>query len=730
MPSTDFICIDDQYFVRATSTRIDDRTRVLKHGDTFGIFDRFGDIQFIGRGEHGIYRQDTRFFSALELKINGKRPLLLNSTVKSDNSLLTVDLANPEVCVQEAGGRYLPQASIHIFRSKLLWEGVCYEHIRATNYSLEPVSLEISLEFKADFADIFEVRGTERRHRGELLESRITRNEIVIGYRGLDGVVRYARLASRPCPDEATSSCFRYRLQLAPRGAWDLFLHLCCEIHGQGRLNGGPGQERHRLMVARAADDLKAARGLQCSIHTSNEQFNDWINRSVADLHMLTTNTPHGPYPYAGVPWFSTPFGRDGIITALECLWVNPGLARGVLEFLSATQARESDTLQDAEPGKILHEMRLGEMAACGQVPFGRYYGAVDATPLFVMLAWAYYQRSGDLEFIRSIWPSLELALGWIERYGDSDGDGFVEYSRRSPRGLVNQGWKDSDDSVFHRDGSLARGPVALCEVQAYCYGALRGGGGLAGALGMEALARELGEKARRLKEAFNLRFWWEKGGTYALALDGEKRRCEVAASNAGHALFTGIAPPGRAARVAGRLFGPDLFSGWGIRTLSSREVRYNPMSYHNGSVWPHDNAIIALGLARYGFKHKALSVMTGLFDASIYMDLHRLPELFCGFERRPGESPTLYPVACLPQAWSSASVFCLLQACLGLSFKREKPQVRFSHPLLPPYLDEVHIRNLRAWNGVVDLVLIRHGENVSINVMRKDGDVDVAVIH
>ncbi len=730
MPSTDFICIDDQYFVRATSTRIDDRTRVLKHGDTFGIFDRFGDIQFIGRGEHGIYRQDSRFLSALELKINGKRPLLLNSTVKSDNSLLTVDLANPEVCVKEAGGGYLPQASIHIFRSKLLWDGVCYEHIRLSNYSLEPVSLEISLEFKADFADIFEVRGTERRYRGELLEPHIANNEVILGYRGLDNVARYTRLSSRPGPDEITPSCFRYRFQLAPRGTRDLFLHLCCEIQGQSRLLSGPGHERHKLMVDRTANDLKAAKNLQCSIFTSNEQFNDWINRSVADLHMLTTNTPYGPYPYAGVPWFSTPFGRDGIITAMECLWVNPELAKGVLGFLSATQAGESDPLKEAEPGKILHEMRLGEMAACGQVPFSQYYGTIDATPLFVVLAWYYYQRTGDLELIESIWPSLELALEWIERYGDSDGDGFVEYRRRSPRGLVNQGWKDSDDSVFHADGSLARGPIALCEVQAYCYGAYRGGACLAKALGMEDLAKGLREKARRLKQEFNLRFWWEEGGTYALALDGEKRRCEVTASNAGHALLTGIVPFERAVRAAERLFGPDLFSGWGIRTLSDREARYNPMSYHNGSVWPHDNAIIALGLARYGFREMALRVMTGLFDASIYMDLHRLPELFCGFERRPGEAPTLYPVACLPQAWASASVFCLLQACLGLNFRQEKPQISFCHPLLPPYLNEVHVTNLKTWNGLVDLVLRRHDENVSINVLRKEGDVEVAVIH
>ncbi len=730
MPASDLICIDEQYYVRATSTRIDDRTRVLKHGDTFGVFDRFGDIQLIGRGEHGIYHQDTRFLSCLELRINGKRPLLLNSTVKSDNSLLTVDLTNPEVCLQEEGGGHVPQGRLHIFRSKLLWEGICYEHIRATNYSLEPVSLDLTLDFRADFADIFEIRGTERKRRGQDLEPRILKNGVILSYKGLDGVIRCLRLMAKPSPHEVSSTRFLYRLNLEPRAKWDLFLHFCCELKEEKKASVTPGHSCHRTVIDNAAREMKAAKDLQCAIFTSNEQFNDWINRSLSDLHMLTTKTPYGPYPYAGVPWFSAPFGRDGIITAMECLWVNPELAKGVLGFLSATQAKEMNPVQEAEPGKILHEMRQGEMAACGEVPFGRYYGTVDATPLFVMLAWAYYQRTGDIEFIRSIWPNLELALKWIEKYGDQDGDGFVEYSRHSPRGLVNQGWKDSDDSIFHRDGSLAKGPIALCEVQAYCYGAFSGAARLARALGMMDLVHKLEEKARRVEQLFNRHFWWEKGETYALALDGEKRQCQVAASNAGHALFAGIASADKARRVAARLLAPDSFTGWGIRTLSDKEVRYNPMSYHNGSVWPHDNALIALGLARYGFKHMALKVMTGLFDASIYMDLHRLPELFCGFIRRPHEAPTLYPVACLPQAWASATVFCLLQACLGLTFSRNGPQIRFTHPVLPRYLNEVHITNLRVWNGTADLILRRHGQNVSINVLRKEGEVEVAVIH
>ncbi|MGH7726447.1 MAG: amylo-alpha-1,6-glucosidase [Candidatus Eiseniibacteriota bacterium] len=739
----EIIHVNDRFYILATSARVDERTRVLKQGETFGVFDRNGDVQPVGLGEQGLYHEGTRYLSRLELLVEGLRPLLLSSTIKEDNSLLLVDFTNPAAPSQDGG--FVNRGAVHFFRSKFLWNGAAYERLRITNYALQAVDISFSLAFGADFADVFEVRGTRRVQRGRLRDPLVESDRIVLGYEGVDGRVRSVRLEFEPAPADLSGEAARFDLHLERNEEKTVYLTVRC-VSGTGivteardaRLDrdGQGGRESmdatnvthatYETATQKALDAAQTNRADECRIFTSNEQFNDWVNRAISDLHMMVTETPGGPYPYAGVPWFCTPFGRDGAVTALQMLWVNPALARGVLTFLASTQATETVPEDDAEPGKILHEARHGEMAALREIPFGRYYGSVDSTPLFVMLASAYFERTGDRALIDELWPNIRAAIRWIIACGDRDGDDFIEYAKQSPRGLVNQGWKDSFDSVSHADGTLPGGSVAVCEVQGYAYAAYLGAAGLARVLGEDDWAAELEARAGRLRSRFDDAFWCEDLATYALALDGQKKPCRVRASNAGHCLYTGIASPERAGRLVASLMGEEMFSGWGVRTLGTREKRFNPMSYHNGSVWPHDNAMLASGFARYGYRHDALRILTGLFDATLFVDLHRLPELFCGFPRRMGEGPTLYPVACSPQAWASGAVFMLLEACLGLSIDARQERVTFQHPFLPPSLREVEILGLKVGDARIDLLLRRHTEDVGINVLRREGQVEV----
>jgi len=716
----DVIKVEDKYYILATAARALGTSAVLKDGDTFAIFDAVGDIIGAGLGEQGLYHDGTRFLSTLELRLNADRPLLLSSRSSPDNLQFGADVTNRDFFVE--GHIALAKDLVHVFRSRFLWRGAMYERVRFTNYSLGPVTFTVDYEFDADFSDIFEVRGTPRVRRGVLLPARTYERTTELAYRGLDEVTRRTRLHWSATPVRASASMARFTIALDSHETTALELTVSCECGGESAI-----QIYDAALDDLTAREADAARSYGV-VDTSNQSLNDWIERSISDVRMMITATPSGPYPYAGVPWFNTAFGRDGIITALQLLWLNPAIAAGVLRFLAATQASVVAPEQDAEPGKILHEMRGGEMAVLGEVPFGRYYGSVDSTPLFVLLAGAYYERTGDRQLIETIWPNLERAREWIDRYGDVDGDGFVEYARRTSQGLIQQGWKDSQDSVFHASGDLAEAPIALAEVQAYVYGARLAAATLARMRGEAARAEAQETRAESLRARFEEAFWSEGLQTYALALDGRKRACAVRSSNAGQCLLTGIARPDRARKVAQSLLDQGMFSGWGIRTIDAAETRYNPMSYHNGSVWPHDNALIAAGFARYGFGDLVGPVLTALLDASRFFESHRIPELFCGFHKRRGEGPTLYPVACSPQAWAAGSVFLLLQAALGLTIAAPAQRVTITGPRLPECIKWLNVRDLGIGDRRIDLHFERRGADVHVESSARDAGVELII--
>src|ERR1700674_3167246 len=520
--------------------------RALKHDDTFVVLDSHGDIGASAGGPDGLFNADTRYLPRLELVLGGGQPLLLGSNLRDDNSALTVDLTNPDVYRNER--IVLQKDMLHIVRTIFLWRGTAYQRIGLQNHGETTASFDLTLLFDNDFADLFEVRGERRPRRGIGSSKLLGPADVALEYIGLDGSSRSTAVQFDPRPTRLAVNAATYHLDLAPQQQRALFVVVSC--------NKPPALKSvpfFRGLLAHRREMRQSTRGAT-SIETSNNIFNEVLCQSMADLNMLMTETPQGRYPYAGIPWYSTTFGRDGLITALQMLWIDPRVARGVLRRLAFYQARTVDPLADAEPGKILHEMRGGEMASLREVPFALYYGSVDSTPLFVLLAGLYTERTGDIETLIQLWPAIEAALAWIDGPGDPDGDGFVEYMRANEQGLVNQGWKDSYDAVFHADGRLAEGPIALAEVQGYVYAAKRMAAQCARRLGNYSTARDLDAEASRLAARFESAFWCPEIATYALALDGAKNQCRVRTSNAGQVLFTGIAATDRAARVAAGL--------------------------------------------------------------------------------------------------------------------------------------------------------------------------------
>ncbi len=711
--------MDDGYSVQQTAadsaeTGGLDTLQALKDGDTFLVADNWGDLK---GGADGLFDHDTRILSRFVMTVGLARPSRLSSGVSRDNVFFTAHTTNRPL--PPMGGRSAPAGVLHLERRRFVWDRRMFERVRMVNHGVEDVLLPLAFDFGADFADIFQVRGTLREKRGSGETPTHDGRRVTFRYTGLDDVVRTSCLSFSEPPARLTGSRAEFMFSLPMGKELDLYIECgldACAAPEASRWRGN-------AVAARLAMRRRRLRGASLRGPRS-PRFNAWLDQSRADIALLTTDLPTGPYPYAGTPWFSTPFGRDGIIAAWQMLWLDPSLAKGVLTYLAKRQATEISAFQDSQPGKIMHETRGGEMSALHEVPFGLYYGGVDTTCLFVALAGAYLRRTGDLETIKTLWPKLVAACDWMRDYGDSNGDGLIDYQRAAETGLSNQGWKDSEDSIFHGDGRFPKGPIALLEVQGYAYAAWNAMAEM-GELLTDGRAKAWHMRAEDIRQLVEERFWMEDEQFYAIALDGDGNPCEAIGSNAGHLLFTGLPSPKRAEAVARRLLGAEFRSGWGLRTLARGQARFNPMSYHNGSVWPHDTSLGVAGMARYGERDAVAMIIGEIYAAASHFHM-RLPELFCGFEREPGEGPIAYPVACLPQAWAAGSVFLMLQAALGVSIDAMARTVTVEAPTLPTGIERLTISRLQVGEASVDLAFERLGDQVVVMPRNRVGELRI----
>jgi glycogen debranching enzyme len=683
---------------------------VIKEGTLFLMTDVEGNVPRDNAAGYGLYKGDTRYLSAYDLAFDEIRPVVLLSTAELGYSS-EQHLTNPALTTAE--GKNIPKDSLEVRRQRVINESLV-ETIQLTNFNIFRTTVNLRFDFDADFMDIFEVRGEKRRSRGKLSPTTVFEDRVVFKYKGLDGAWRSTEIRFSPAPDQLWCNGALFTVSLGHRESASIAVTVSLDdVRGNGHFHS----EFNRQTVA-YREWLHS--GTQ--IFTNNEFVNAILERSLSDVRLLMIDGGDGPFVAAGTPWFNCLFGRDSLITSLQMLAFNPEIASNTLRILARWQGKELNEWRDEEPGKILHELRTGEMACLGEIPMNPYYGTIDATPLFLMLAAEYVTWTGDLELVRELETNLMAALEWTDRYGDADGCGYVEYCKRSPKGLLNQGWKDSRNGIVNSDGTMVKPPIALVEVQGYVYAAKSGMARLLSFLGKDQIAQRLRREAADLKRRFNRDFWLEDEGFYALALGANKEPAASITSNPGQCLWTGIIEKDKARGIVERLFANDMFSGWGIRTLSSQASRYNPLGYHLGSIWPHDNSLIGMGLKRYGFEDELNELATALYDCCRAFDYYRLPELFCGVPRTAHSLPVRYPVACRPQAWAAGTFMLLMQAILGLAPDALGNTLRIIRPRLPYWLEEVEIRGLRVGNSSVDLYYERRRGRTKVSATAKRG--------
>jgi glycogen debranching enzyme len=689
----------------------------LKSSDAFLVADTSGDLLRVNK-EMGLFWHGTRFLQLCHITLQGYMPVLLSYAVAEGGDTCRIDLTNESMTT--ANGIAIGQGEIHVARQLTLRHDRLIHTLTVTSFYGQPLDINLTLYLGSDFSDLFEVRGIARQQHGQLLPIEQHSHELVLGYHGLDDVTRETHVTFSPAVVPEKPGIV----------AWKLHLEHAAPLELRAEIQMSDTDTRRRMSML--ATGASARHQLTPpTINTSDPQGNRLLKRGMSDMLMLSTQTPEGYFPYAGIPWYCCPFGRDGLISAMQFLPWLPEVMRGTLTFLARFQGTKNDDFTDEEPGKIMHELRSGEMANLRELPFIPYYGTIDATALFLIALEGYIRWTNDSAFAQQLWSHAQAAARWIIDSGDRDGDGFLEYGTRSDKGLMNQGWKDSNDSISQRDGSLAKAPIALCEVQGYAYAAFNAMSYLATRLNQHDEVQFWHERAQQLQANFLRHFWWEEENTCYLALDGDKRPCAVVTSNAGHCLWSGIIPEDKAQRLSGRLMRADMFSGWGIRTLSTQAARYNPMSYHNGSVWPHDTALVGAGMARYGGKVEASQLLRALVEASLYYEDARLPELYCGFPKHLDYGPTRYPVACSPQAWATGASYMLISALLGFKPDAEQQCLILDRPYLPDGINSLEIDGLHIGSRRIHLRFTRAqasgttevepGQNNQADIQRRD---------
>ncbi|MBM7839641.1 glycogen debranching enzyme [Alkalihalobacillus xiaoxiensis] len=693
--------------------------RVIKENDLFLLTDKHGNIPKDHPYGPGLYAKDTRFLSQFELKINGKEPILLTSS-GGDNYMASMKLTNPHI--EENGEVELWRESVELERKRFIFDGVCYEEIIAKSYAPKPIHFNVSLHLDADFIDMFLIRGFQSGNTGERQATEVSDAKLVFHYNGADGLARATHISWNEQPTTITENSVAYGVELN---------------HGESKhlvFAVAPGWNHEEPHVKEHGEALSGLLAQYENWNRSNPIVTSdrkdvvrLFERGLADLNVLQTDIGRGPMPVAGLPWFAVPFGRDSLIASLQALPFKPHLAKATLKTMAVYQGTKVDPWRDEQPGKIMHELRQGELAKTNQVPFTPYYGTVDATPLFLILLVEYVKTTGDLALLTELEGTVEGALMWIDEYGDLDGDGFVEYHQESSKGIANQGWKDSADSIVHRTGDFAETPIALAEVQGYVYQAKKGLSELFTETGKEEKAVQLNQEAETLKGKFEQAFWMPEQQFYAVALDKEKKQVGTLTTNPGHVLMSEMLQADRALHVSDAFVTEAFFSGYGIRTMAEGEAAYNPMSYHDGSIWPHDNSMILLGMSKLGHQAQAGVVIEGLLKAAGDFEYDRLPELFCGYNDQQPVVP--YPVACSPQAWAAGTSLVFIQSMLGLTTNVLKKEV-IVRPALIAEMNELHVRNIPVGKGLLEVKVTRQQNDFKVEILSNTTGLEIDIMN